>query len=125
MTLPPEVVAFVRAALSLPEERLVGVDRQWDRLQEHRTVVAEVVRFGPEELRGQASQLREFVLSEARRVARVGRSGESLIPEDMTEAILPAARALLMRRALQSSDDPKKSQAFAALTAPFEDILPT
>ncbi|HET6796303.1 MAG TPA: hypothetical protein VFH40_04005 [Gemmatimonadales bacterium] len=124
MTLPPDVVAFVRAAVILPEERLVRIDREWDRLQAHRSVVAEVVRSGPEELQSQARQLREFVLAEARRAA-TERPEERLIPEDMTEAILPAARALLMRRALQSSEDPRKSRAFTALTAPFADILPT
>ena len=124
MTLPPDVVAFVRAAVILPEERLVRIDREWDRLQEHRSVVAEVVRSGPEELKSQTRQLREFVLAEARRAA-TERPDERLIPEDMTEAILPAARALLRRRALQSSEDPRRSRAFAALTAPFTDILPT
>ena len=50
--------------------------------------------------------------------------GERLIPEDIAEAVLPTARALLLRNALQNSGDQRRAQAFAALTAPFLDILP-
>jgi hypothetical protein len=46
-----------------------------------------------------------------------------LIPEDLAEAILPAARALLLRSELEKSDDPRKVRAYSALTLPYEDII--
>src|SRR4051812_2028764 len=122
MSLSPEVIGFVRAAVSLPEDRLRRIDREWDRLQPHRAVMVEFLQAGPEELRNHARELREYVTAEARRAA-AERPAERLIPEDIVEAILPAARALLLRRILVKATDKRGPQAFAALTAPFDDIL--
>jgi hypothetical protein len=122
MALAQELTAFVRTAVRLPEERLKRIDREWERLQPHRAVITELVQASPE-LRDQARDLREYVLAEARRSADE-RAEERLIPEDIADAVLPAARALLLRRTLKSSSDPKRAQAFVALTQPFADILP-
>jgi hypothetical protein len=121
MALLPEVTAFVQAAVRLPEERLRRVDRAWERLQPHSAVVAELVRSNPTLLE-QARELREFVIAEARRSA-AEREQERLIPEDIAEAVLPTARALLLRKMLENSSDQRRAQAFAALTAPYADIL--
>jgi hypothetical protein len=121
MALLPEVTAFVQAAVRLPEERLRRVDRAWERLQPHSAVVAELVRSNPTLLE-QARELREFVIAEARRSA-AEREQERLILEDIAEAVLPTARALLLRKMLENSSDQRRAQAFAALTAPYADIL--
>ena len=122
MTITPELKAFVQTAVRLPEDRLSRVDRDWERLQPHRAVVTELIQTGPEELRSQARALREYVMAEARRAA-AERAVERLIPEDLAEAILPAARALLLRSELEKSDDPRKVRAYSALTLPYEDII--
>jgi hypothetical protein len=121
MALLQEVTAFVQTAVRLPEERLRRVDRAWERLQPHSAVVAELVRGNPTLLE-QARELREFVIAEARRSA-AEREKERLIPEDIAEAVLPTARALLLRKVLENSGDQRRAQAFAALTAPYADIL--
>lgn len=122
MTIPPELRAFVQTAVRLPEDRLTSVDREWDRLQPHRAVITELIQTGPEELRDQARSLRDYVMAEARRAA-AERTGERMIPEDIAEAILPTARALLLRSALETSDDPRKVRAFTALTQLYGDII--
>ena len=122
MTLSQELTAFVQTAVRLPEERLRRVDRAWERLQTHRAVVAELVQ-GDLELHDQVRALREYVMAEARRSA-AERENERLIPEDIAEAVLPTARALLLRKVLENSSDERRAQAFAALTAPYADILP-
>lgn len=59
-----------------------------------------------------------------------GQTGEadtgptSLLAEEVAEAVLPAARAVLLRDLLENSTTPGRAAAFAALTAPFLDILP-
>jgi hypothetical protein len=121
MALSQEVAAFVQAAVRLPEERLRRVDRAWERLQPHSAVVAELVRGTPGLLE-QAKELREYVIAESRRSASE-REKERLIPEDIAEAVLPTARALLLRKVLENSSDQRRAQAFAALTAPYADIL--
>lgn len=88
--------------MSLSEHRLRRIDREWDRLQPHRAVIIELLQDGPEELRNDARELREYVTSEARRAA-AERPGEQLIPEDIIEANLPAARAFLLRRLLSNA----------------------
>ena len=123
MALSQEVSAFVQAAVRLPEERLRRVDRVWERLQPHSAVVAELVR-GNLGLLDQTRELREYVTAEARRSA-AERESERLIPEDIAEAVLPTARALLLRKVLENSSDHRRAQAFAALTAPYADILPS
>jgi hypothetical protein len=84
-------------------------------------VVSELVRRS-EQVRQQLSALRDYVLAEARRVA--AERPENGIPEDIVEAVFPAARALLLRGVLENSSDEREAQAFAALTEPFLDILP-
>jgi hypothetical protein len=123
MALSREVTGFVQAAVRLPEERLRRVDRAWERLQPHSAVVAELVR-GNLGFVDQARELREYVTAEARRSA-AERESERLIPEDIAEAVLPTARALLLRKVLENSSDHRRAQAFAALTAPYADILPS
>jgi hypothetical protein len=121
MGLSQEVTAFVQAAVRLPEERLRRIDRAWERLQPHSAVVAELVR-GNLALLEQARELREYVMAEARRSA-AEREKERLIPEDIAEAVLPTARALLVRNVLENSSDQRQPRAFTALTAPYADIL--
>jgi hypothetical protein len=104
MALSQEITAFVQTAVRLPEARLRRVDRAWEPLQPHRAVVAEVVR-GDLGLLDQVRELREYVMAEARRSA------------------LPSARALLLQKVLENSGDQRRAQAFAALSAPFADIL--
>jgi hypothetical protein len=114
-------VAFVQAAVRLPQERLKRIDEAWEELYPHRIVLGDVIQSSPE-LRQQVTALREFALAEARRAA-VEHPEEQLIPEDLFEAVFPAARAVLLRGLLENSSDQRRAQAFAALTAPFADIL--
>jgi hypothetical protein len=122
MAISPELTAFVQTAVRLSEERLRRVDRAWEGLRPHRAVVAELVQGDPG-LSDRTKALREYVMAEARRSA-AEREDENLIPEDMAEAVLPAARALLLRKMLENSSDPRRAHAFTALTAPYADILP-
>ena len=122
MALSPELLTFVRSAVRLPSEVLKKIDRAWDRLYPHRGVLTELVQSS-DQVRRDATELREYVLAEARRAA-AEHPGEQLIPEDTAEAVLPAARALLLRGILENSGDPRRMQAFAALTEPFRDIVP-
>jgi hypothetical protein len=119
--LPPHVLAFVQSAVRLPSERLKRIDRDWDQLFPHRMAVSEFVRSS-EEVRREVSVLDAYVLAEARRAA--AESPEDAIPEDIVDAIFPAARALLLRSALENSNDERMARAFAVLTEPFVDILP-
>jgi hypothetical protein len=126
MPFDPHVEAFVQSAIRLPHSRLRQIDRQWDRLQNERRVVSEVVQ-GNNEIRLQMGPLRDYItiaarMAEATGIAETGPS--SMLVEEVVEAILPAARAVLMRDLLQKSPTPERAAAFAALTAPFRDLLP-
>lgn len=121
MPLSQELTAFVRAAVRLPEDRLRRIDRDWNRLYPHRVVVAELVQSS-EDVRQDIADLRDYVLAEARRVA-ADQEQEQLIPEDICEAVFPAARALLLRKELENSSDTRRARAYAELMAPFADIL--
>jgi hypothetical protein len=71
--------------------------------------------------------LRDYItiaarMAEATGVAETGPS--SMLVEEVVEAILPAARAVLMRDILEQSTTAGRAAAFAALTGPFRDILP-
>jgi hypothetical protein len=122
MAQSPDLLAFVQPAVRLPEERLKAIDRAWEQLYPHRIILAELVQKS-EQARQGVNALREYTLSEARRVA-AERPGEQLVPEDIFEAVFPAARAVLLRKLLETSSDPRRAEAFAALTKPFADILP-
>jgi hypothetical protein len=127
MPFEPSLVEFVQAAVRLPSARLRRIDRQWDKLGADRRVVSEVVREGGAEVRVQVEQLRDYILTAARMAAATGETETgttALLPEEVAEAVLPAARALLLRRHMERSNTPERVAAFAALTAPFLDILP-
>jgi len=125
MPFPPEVESFVQSAVRLPHDRLRRIDRQWDQLQSERRVLSQVVQ-GNSELRLQMGPLREFITIAARMAEATGVSDtgpNSLLVEEVVEAILPAARAVLLRDVLEKST-PDRAKAFAALTALFVDVLP-
>src|SRR3954449_10662890 len=127
MPFDPQLVEFVQAAVRLPPDRLRRIDRQWDKLSVERRVISEGVRETGAEIRLQAEQLRAYILTAARMAAATGdiESGtRALLPEEVAEAVLPTARALLLRRHLEGSNTPARAAAFAALTAPFLDLLP-
>jgi hypothetical protein len=121
-----DVEAFVQSAVRLPHRRLRQIDRQWDLLQNDRRVVSEVVQ-GNNEVRLQMGPLRDYItiaarMAEATGVAETG--PYSMLVEEVVEAIMPAARAVLLRDILEKSATPGQANAFATLTAPFLDILP-
>jgi hypothetical protein len=126
MPFHPDVEAFVQAAVRLPHDRLRRIDRRWDKLQSDRRVISQVVQ-GNNEMRLQMGPLREYItiaarMAEATGVADAGPN--SMLVEEVVEAILPAARAVLLRDVLEKSPTPGRAAAFAALTEPFVDILP-
>lgn len=126
MPFPADIEAFVQAAVRLPHGRLRKIDRQWDDLSAERRVISELVQAS-DEARVQVSQLREYIAVTARMAGAAGQAETgptSLLVEDVTEAIFPAARALLLRELLENSTTPGRAAAFAALTAPFLDIMP-
>lgn len=127
MPFEPNLVEFVQAAVRLPSARLRRIDRQWDKLGADRRVVSELVREGGAEVRVQVEQLRDYILTAARMAAATGETETgtiALLPEEVTEAVLPAARAVLLRRHLENSAVAGRAAAFGALTAPFLDVLP-
>jgi hypothetical protein len=126
MPFHPDVESFVQAAVRLPHDRLRRIDRRWDKLQSDRRVISQVVQ-GNNEMRLQMGPLREYItiaarMAEATGVADAGPN--SMLVEEVVEAILPAARAVLLRDVLEKSPTPGRAAAFAALTEPFVDILP-
>jgi hypothetical protein len=124
MSFSPDLVAFVQTAVRLPADRLRRIDRAWERLGAERAIVSELVQDS-QEVREEVTALRDYVIAEARRAAEE-RVEDRLIPEDIAEAIFPAARALLLRKALlETSARPETGRAFDALTAPFADFLQT
>jgi hypothetical protein len=124
MGFPPELIAFIQTAVRLPQDRLRRIDRGWERLGAERVIVSELVKES-QAVREEVAALRDFVIAEARRVAEE-RAQDQLIPEDMAEAVFPAARALLLRKVLvDAAASPERGRAFDALTAPFADILQT
>jgi hypothetical protein len=126
MPFHPDIEAFVQAAVRLPHDRLRKVDRQWDTLASDRRVVSELVQAS-NELRLQVTQLRDYIAVAARMAAATGEAETgptSLLVEDVAQAVFPAARAVLLRDILETSTMPGHAAAFAALTAPFQDILP-
>ena len=127
MPFEPDFVAFVQAAVRLPHDRLRRTDRQWDKLGAERRVLSGLVREAGAEVRHQVEQLRDYILTAARMAAATGETEtgtRALLPEEVAEAVLPAARALLLRPHLERSNTPERAAAFAALMAPFLDILP-
>lgn len=126
MPFHPDIEAFVQAAVRLPHDRLRRIDRQWTNLASDRRKVSGLVQAS-NELRLQTTQLRDYIAVAARMAGATGEAETgptSLLAEDVAEAILPAARALLLRDLLESSPTPGRAAAYAALTAPFLDILP-
>lgn len=121
MGFAPEIIAFVQTAVRLPQDRLRRIDREWERLVAERAVVSQLVRDS-QEVRDEVTALRDFVIAEARRAADE-RAEEKSIPEDIAEAVFPAARALLLRKLLLDESRPERGRAFDALTAPFTDFL--
>lgn len=121
MGFPPELIAFIQAAVRLPEDRLRRIEREWERLAAERAIVSQLVKDS-QEVREEVTALRDYVTAEARRAADE-RAEEKLIPEDIAEAVFPAARALLLRKALLEESSPERGRAFDALTAPFVDFL--
>ena len=113
------VEAFVNAAVQLPGDRLRRIDREWDGMHDHRGVISELVQ-GNKALREEMAALRQYIAEAARQLEPPG----DLIPEETAEAIIPAARALLLRDDLEAEGHPERAAAFAALTRPFRDILP-
>ena len=126
MPFPPELEAFVQSAIRLPHSRLRRIDRQWDKLQSDRRVISEVIQ-GNNEIRVQMGPLRNYITMTARMAEATGvaETGEgAMLVEEVVEAIMPAARAVLLREILEKSLKPEQAAAYAALTAPFVDILP-
>ena len=124
MGFSPDLVAFIQTAVRLPADRLRRIDRAWERLGPERAIVSELVQEN-QEVRKEVAALRDYVIAEARRAAEE-RAEDRLIPEDIAEAVFPAARALLLRKALlETSASPERGRAFDALTAPFADFLQT
>ena len=121
MGFPPELIAFIQTAVRLPEDRLRRIDREWERLGAERAIVSQLVQDS-QEVREEVAALRDYVIAEARRAAEE-RAEDRLIPEDIAEAVFPAARALLLRKALLEESKPERGRAFDALTAPFTDFL--
>lgn len=123
---PPDVEDFVQCAVRLPHDRLRKIDRQWDKLVAERAVLSDLIQSN-HEVRMELGRLREYITTAARMAEATGESGSgatALLPEEVAEAVLPAARAVFLRRRLEDSPIPERAAAYGALTTPFLDILP-
>ena len=123
---PPDVEDFVQCAVRLPHERLRKIDRQWDKLTAERGVISDLMQ-ADHEVRMELGRLREYITSAARMAEATGEWGSgvtALLAEEVAEAVLPAARAVFLRRRLENSPIPERAAADGALTTPFLDILP-
>ncbi|MFL5404188.1 MAG: hypothetical protein ACJ8BF_15400 [Gemmatimonadales bacterium] len=121
----PDVEAFVQAAVRLPHQRLRKIDRSWASLASERRVVSEVAQDS-DEMRLEVYRLKQYLIAQAHAAGITGddSGAGSLLPEEVAEAIFPAARAVLLRDLLQGSGLPERAEAYSALTAPFADVLP-
>jgi hypothetical protein len=126
MPFHPDVESFVQSAVRLPHDRVRRIDRQWDKLQSERRVMSEVVQ-GNSELRLQMGPLREYITIAARMAEATG--------VGPTPARARCWRKRWWRRSCPPPGrcscetcwrtPPRRPRwAFAALTAPFMDILP-
>lgn len=123
-TISPEVRCFVMRAVQLPPHRLATLRSRvlggaWVL---HDGTVGEVMN-GYARGREQTAELRRFIEAEAAATAQPVRG--QLRPEDIAEAVLPAARALMLRDMLETAlPDGRRQRAFRALLEPFADVLP-
>jgi hypothetical protein len=125
MPFPPHVEAFVQAAVRLPHERLRRIDRNWSKLAPERRIVSELVQAS-NEVRAQMGHLREYLAIAARMAGATGEADagpRAMLAEEVAEAIFPAARAVMLRDQMEKSATKERAEAYAALTAPFSDVV--
>ena len=114
-----QIEAFVKAAVQLPRDRLRRIDRGWEKMHPQRAVVSELV-LASTGVREEMIALRKYIAE----VARGADLSPDTVAEEVAEAIMPAARALLLREVLEEPGNPRRAAAFSVLTEPFQDILP-
>jgi hypothetical protein len=115
-----QVKRFVRVAVLLPADRLAEMRRRTTGgdLYRHSAVVATLIQASKDAKRN-SEELRAYVMDEAH--ARAGAPG--LAPDDVADALIRTAQALMQRELLENHAIAERAAAFVALTAPFADVL--
>jgi Arc/MetJ-type ribon-helix-helix transcriptional regulator len=118
-----QVRGFVHQAVRLPSSLLADVHSRVTTgdLNHHSAVVRELVAASPSS-RHSAEALRTLILREAWTAPKQPAS-EDVNPDWMAETLIASAEALMEREVLERSPDPRRRDAFTALTEPFRGIL--
>jgi hypothetical protein len=118
-----QVREFVHKVVRLPPSGLAEVhDRVMDGdLSRHAAVVRDLITASPA-ARKSAEALRTLILQEAWTAPRHPGAGP-VNPDWIAESVLASAQALMEREVLENSVEPRRRDAYAALTAPFQGII--
>ena len=118
-----QVRGFVHQAVRLPSSFLVDVRSRVTTgdLSHHAAVVQELVAASPTTRRS-AEALRTLILQEAWTAPRQPAS-EDINPDGVADTLIASAEALMEREVLERSPDPRRRDAYAALTEPFRALL--
>jgi hypothetical protein len=118
-----QVRGFIHRAVRLPPSLLTDVHSRvmTGDLNRHAVTVRELVAASPS-TRHSAQALRTLILQEAWIAPRHPASGP-VNPDWVADTLIASAEALMEREVLESSSDPRRRDAYAALTEPFRAIL--
>src|SRR5688572_17060417 len=122
-SISPALRYFVMRAVQLPPDRLAAHRTRvlGGAFLLHDGTVVEVMNGYPRG-REHTAELRKFIEAEAAATAQAVRG--LMRPEAIADAVLPAARALMLRDMLEAAHpEGRRQRAFRALLEPFADIL--
>jgi hypothetical protein len=118
-----QVREFVHKVVRLPPSRLRELhDRVMNGdLSRHAAVIRDLIAASPA-ARESVDALRTLILREAWTAPRHPASGP-VNPDWIADTVMASAQALMEREVLERSPDPRRRDAYAALTEPFRAIL--
>jgi hypothetical protein len=118
-----QVREFVHKVVRLPPGRLAEVHERVMNgdLSRHAAAVRDLIA-GSSVARESADALKTLILQEAWTAPRHPASGP-VNPDWIAETVIASAQALMEREVLENSADPRRRDAYAALTAPFQGII--
>jgi hypothetical protein len=118
-----QVRGFVHQAVRLPSSLLADVRNRVTTgdLSRHATAVRELIAASPS-TRHSAEALRTLILQEAWTAPR-HLASEDVNPDWIADTLIASAEALMEREVLEHNPDPRRRDAYAALTEPFRALL--
>jgi hypothetical protein len=118
-----QVREFLQKVVRLPPSHLADVHGRVMNgdLARHAAIVGDLVAASSA-ARESAQALRTLILQEAWTAPRHPASGP-VNPDWIVDTVIASAQALMEREVLENSADPRRREAYAALTEPFRAIL--